>query len=488
MDLIDDLESDLESDREEKSRDGDLGEDLEEGHKSELKSDELIAMAMKARASFTLASLRKNKEYIGHMNSIDRVLTGLSDDSTLAQSMGSEDSEEYRLVVASNGVMRDLDEEIYHTVSHIKELYRSRFPELEEIVTNDLDYARCAHRIGNETDMNEVKLTDILPSKTIMVISVTGSMTAGALLNAEHSEQLDRACQEFFALQADHDKLVQFLESRMTYLSPNLSALVGAQLASTLIALAGNLVALSQMPSCNIAAMGHDKRVLQGLSMASSTGHFGALHNAPVVQKAPKAWKKKTISVLSGKVALVARIDAYQNMPDGSQGSRLLKEIQAKVDKWQEPEKARTKKALPIPDEVKKKRRGGKRARKLKERLGQSELAAQRNRVSFAVGEDTEYGDSAMGMDMGMVGKGNGSKLRKVEVKGAMQLSKRARKALSASSSAAAVVDGSASSLVFTPVQGLELVNPNAAKERIAGANSAWFSSNAGFKSAAAPE
>ena len=84
--------------------------------------------------------------------------------------------------------------------------------------------------------------------------------------------------------------------------------------------------------------------------------------------------------------------------------------------------------------------------------------------------------------------KGNGSKLRKVEVKGAMQLSKRARKALSASSSAAAVVDGSASSLVFTPVQGLELVNPNAAKERIAGANSAWFSSNAGFKSAAAPE
>ena len=137
---------------------------------------------------------------------------------------------------------------------------------------------------------------------------------------------------------------------------------------------------------------------------------------------------------------------------------------------------------------MKKKRRGGKRARKLKERLGQSELAAQRNRVSFAVGEDTEYGDSAMGMDMGMVGKGNGSKLRKVEVKGAMQLSKRARKALSASSSAAAVVDGSASSLVFTPVQGLELVNPNAAKERIAGANSAWFSSNAGFKSAAAPE
>ena len=135
-------------------------------------------------------------------------------------------------------------------------------------MTNNLDYARCAHRIGNENDMNKVKLTDILPNKTIMVISVTGSMTSGALLNEENLVQLNRACEELFALQADHDKLMQYLESRMTYLAPNLSILIGAQLASKLIALAGNLVTLSQMPSCNIAAMGHDKRVLQGMSMA----------------------------------------------------------------------------------------------------------------------------------------------------------------------------------------------------------------------------
>ena len=222
------------------------------------------------------------------MNNIDEALKTPPDESTLAQHIGSEDSEEHRLVVASNSIMRDLDDEIYNTTSFIKEIYRSRFPELEEIVTNDLDYAKCAHRIGNESDMNKVKLTDILPNKIIMVISVTGSMTSGTLLNAEQAEHLNQACVELFALQADHDRLVLYLESRMTYLAPNLSILIGARMASSLIALAGNLIALSQMPSCNIAAMGHDKRVLQGMSMASSTAHFGALYNTPLVQKSQK--------------------------------------------------------------------------------------------------------------------------------------------------------------------------------------------------------
>jgi len=37
---------------------------------------------------------------------------------------------------------------------------------------------------------------------------------------------------------------------------------------------------------------------------------------------------------------------------------------------------------------------------------------------------------------------------------------------------------------VFTPVQGLELVNPDANKERVRAANAKWFQSNAGFQSA----
>ena len=42
---------------------------------------------------------------------------------------------------------------------------------------------------------------------------------------------------------------------------------------------------------------------------------------------------------------------------------------------------------------------------------------------------------------------------------------------------------GMASSMVFTPVQGMELVNPDANKERVREANKKWFSDQAGFMS-----
>ena len=44
--------------------------------------------------------------------------------------------------------------------------------------------------------------------------------------------------------------------------------------------------------------------------------------------------------------------------------------------------------------------------------------------------------------------------------------------------------NGLASSMVFTPVQGLELVNPDAQRDRVREANQKWFSQNAGFQSA----
>jgi U4/U6 small nuclear ribonucleoprotein PRP31 len=65
------------------------------------------------------------------------------------------------------------------------------------------------------------------------------------------------------------------------------------------------------------------------------------------------------------------------------------------IEKWQEPDKAKIKKALPKPDEVKKSRRGGKRVRRFKEKFAMTDVRKEQNKMSFA-GESYEYGDSAM--------------------------------------------------------------------------------------------
>lgn len=92
-------------------------------------------------------------------------------------------------------------------------------------------------------------------------------------------------------------------------------------------------------------------------------------------------------------------------------GASLKRALEDKLEKMQEPLKAKTKKALPIPEEKKRSKRGGRRVRRLKERYAVSELQAQHNKISFSLNEG-EYGDSAMGVDKGMIGSKDTGRIR----------------------------------------------------------------------------
>ena len=58
-------------------------------------------------------------------------------------------------------------------------------------------------------------------------------------------------------------------------------------------------------------------------------------------------------------------------------------EIEKKIEKFQEPPPVKWAKALPAPIEAQKKRRGGRRVRKMKERYAVTELRKQANRMNF---------------------------------------------------------------------------------------------------------
>ena len=78
-------------------------------------------------------------------------------------------------------------------------------------------------------------------------------------------------------------------------------------------------------------------------------------------------------SVLANKLTLAARIDA-QGIQSNEQGSQYRREIQEKIDKWQQPSLGMRQKPLPVPGDAPKKRRGGRRMRKLKEARAMTEM------------------------------------------------------------------------------------------------------------------
>jgi U4/U6 small nuclear ribonucleoprotein PRP31 len=113
--------------------------------------------------------------------------------------------------------------------------------------------------------------------------------------------------------------------------------------------------------------------------------------------------------------------------------------------------------------------------------FGMTETRKETNRRSFADFRG-EYGDDAMGSDVGMLGSKAGGKLR-LPPKKEQTTAKKAKRQMVASSGA---TSGLSSSLVFTPVQGIELVagDAQARRDKVADANTKWFSQNSGFLSA----
>ena len=110
----------------------------------------------------------------------------------------------------------------------------------------------------------------------------------------------------------------------------------------------------------------------------------------------------------------------------------------------------------------------------------------QANRRGFST-EVGEYGDDAMGLTLGMLESKEGT--NSIRRSGTEQ-KRKMRQANTKASRKRAVqmssgqTNGLASSMVFTPIQGLELVNPDANKDRVRDANLKWFGENAGFQSA----
>ncbi len=61
-----------------------------------------------------------------------------------------EDDPEYKLIVASNKLMTEIDDEIGAVHKYTMDIYSKKFPSLESIVTDIMDYFKVVKAIGNE--------------------------------------------------------------------------------------------------------------------------------------------------------------------------------------------------------------------------------------------------------------------------------------------------------------------------------------------------
>ncbi|KAJ2952601.1 hypothetical protein O0L34_g6924 [Tuta absoluta] len=454
---------------------------------------------------------------------------------------------EYQLIVEANNIAVEVDGEIAIIHRFVRDKYQKRFPELDSLIVTPLEYIRTVKELGNDLDKcknNEI-LQSFLTQATIMIVSVTASTTQGKVLTEKELDEIIEACDMAADLNNFKSRIYEYVESRMTFIAPNITAIVGASTAAKILGVAGGLTKLSRMPACNVLTIGQQKKTLSGFSQAAALPHTGFIYFSQIVQDTPPELRYKAAKLVSTKLTLAARVDACHDSTDGHIGRTLREGIEKKLDKLQEPPPVKFVKPLPKPIEQSRKKRGGKRVRKMKERYAMTEFRKNANRMNFADIEDDAYQED-LGYTRGTIGKSSTGRIRlpQIDEKTKVRISKTLQKNLQkqqqyggatsirrqVSGTASSVaftplqvcisltlsctrqltkvriiktlqknlqkqqqyggatsirrqVSGTASSVAFTPLQGLEIVNPQAAEVRISEANAKYFSNTSGFLS-----
>lgn len=414
-----------------------------------------------------------------------------------------EDNPEYQLLKEANEYSTQIDGEIHAVHKFIRDHYSLRFPFLEELIKNPVDYAKTVSIVGNQP-LNDIKaiaqnpdnilgvpLKQILDAPQLMVVSVEATRAQGRELTEAELQLVLGACKLLLSLDKAKAILTDYVQSRMNVFAPNLTVLVGSLTAAQLINYAGGLAGLAKTPACNIPPLGSNKA--SGLGLATNTGirHQGFLYHSPMLQVIREDLKKQAMRIVSNKLILAARVDMAHQSPDGATGYQLKDECERRLDKLTEPPPNKGIRALPAPDDKPSRKRGGRRARKAKEATAMTEIRKAQNRMAFGKEEkEVGYGDSTKGM--GMIGATDTGRLRaqQIDPKTRAKLSKKqgagwgTDTTLGAASSLKSFGAGGTvtslraqglrtggvglagtSSIAFTPVQGLELVDPKAREE-----------------------
>ena len=91
--------------------------------------------------------------------------------------------------------------------------------------------------------------------------------------------------------------------------APNLHRLLGPELAARLVAQAGGLGRLAQLPASTVQVLGAERAFFEHLRGRAPPPRHGLLFLHPAVQSAPRAQRGKLARALAAKVSIAARLD-----------------------------------------------------------------------------------------------------------------------------------------------------------------------------------
>ncbi|RKU45601.1 snoRNP complex protein nop56 [Coniochaeta pulveracea] len=230
-----------------------------------------------------------------------------------------------------------LDKGINSSAMRVREWYGWHFPELINIVSDNVTYAKMVLTIGNKKTLSEDRLDELAnvldqdKDKAEAILNAA-KISMGQDITDEDLEMIQTLAGRV-ADSADYRRvLTNSMDDKMGTVAPNLQQILGTHVAARLIQHAGSLTNLSKYPASTLQILGAEKALFRALKTKSATPKYGLLYQSSFIGRANPKIKGRISRYLANKCSMASRIDNFSEKPTSAFGEAFKKQIEQRLE------------------------------------------------------------------------------------------------------------------------------------------------------------
>ncbi len=236
----------------------------------------------------------------------------------------------------------DTDKYLNITATRASEWYGLHFPELTQMVQDNVALCKIISEIGSRDAFSAENLAGRgFTDKKVEVIILAKDRSKGGTISEGDLGRVRSLASLATQLSALRGGLNDYVEAQMKKVAPNIAEVAGATIGARLMAKAGGLDKLAVMPASTIQILGAEKALFRSLRTGAKPPKHGILFQHTAVHTAPKWQRGKIARTLANKIAIAARVDYYRGSEEASIKAGLDKRLESIRERYKEPPQRR---------------------------------------------------------------------------------------------------------------------------------------------------
>jgi len=253
------------------------------------------------------------------------------------------------MIIQSIALLDQMDKDLNTFAMRVREWYSWHFPELKDVVKDNIMFARAAAYIqdkktictgsSNKGDDDDEEQEDKLPGlieivgdeETAKAIQAAAKTSMGMECSAIDMVNIVNFTQRMVKLAEFRKNLSSYLTEKMGIVAPNLSALIGDTVAARLISKAGSLTNLAKAPASTVQILGAEKALFRALKTKGNTPKYGLIYHSTFIGRADAKNKGRISRYLANKCSIATRIDSFSDEPSRLYGEKLRDQVEERL-------------------------------------------------------------------------------------------------------------------------------------------------------------